>query len=194
MELLGRIVRLQVQVASLKVGEGKRLRYDPAPLLPVSSLLVSPGGVLGRDGREREVIDVHHRDHPASKNREDNGVSIGFTAHYDAMRTRFGAHLPDGIAGENILVQTERSVTEDELEEGLVIETGTGEMLLLERILVAEPCVEFTRYALRWPQDAPSDRTVTEALQFLRGGLRGYYATYTGRAHRLRLGDSVLRP
>jgi hypothetical protein len=92
--LIGKIVRLQVQRPSLKVGEPSRRRYDPAPIRSVARLDLSPGGVVGWDDAGERLLAVHHGDHPLSKNRHgDNGVSIGFRSHYDAMRERFGDHV-----------------------------------------------------------------------------------------------------
>ena len=192
MEAIGRIVRLQVQLSSLKVGERPLRRYDPAPLRSVQALILEEGGVRGVMAGDEEVVDVHHRDHPASKNRGGNGVSVGFTGHYADMRARFGAHLDDGLAGENILVETRYSYGEADLANGLVVETAGGATVRLERVVVAEPCVEFSRYALRYPPDTRTDRAVTSALTFLGDGMRGYYATYHGEPARIELGDRVL--
>ena len=192
METIGRIVRLQVQVSSLKVGQRPLRRYDPAPLRAVPAVLLTEGGVLGVAEDGREILDVHHRDHPASKNRDGgNGISVGFTGHYAAMRARFGPHLADGIAGENILVETPYSYPEQDLARGLVIETAGGQTVRLERVVVAEPCVEFSRYALRYDPNDRTDRTVTAALTFLGDGMRGYYASYRGEPARIELGDRI---
>src|SRR3954471_6610206 len=101
---MGTIVRLQVQESSLKVGTKPR-RYEPAPIRSVPALRISVAGVVGLVQNGQAIVDVHHHDHPASKNRGGkNGISLGFTTHYRAMRNQFGEHLPDGIAGENILI------------------------------------------------------------------------------------------
>ena len=75
MEGLGRIVRLQVQEASLKLGQPPRRRYDPSPLRNVTELTLTPGGVVGRTERAGPIVDDHHAGHPASKNRAgQNGI------------------------------------------------------------------------------------------------------------------------
>ena len=191
MELIGTIVRLQVQQASLKVGQRPERRYDPAPLRSVAALTLAEAGVTGWTEQGERVSDVHHRDHPASKNRDVNGISIGFTSHYAAMRERFGDHLVDGIAGENILVETDQRFEPERLGGELLIATAGGERVRLVEIVVAEPCVEFSRYALRHPDDAPSDPSVAEAHAFLRRGMRGYYATLRGGPVDIRIGDRV---
>ncbi|MGI8689214.1 MAG: hypothetical protein ACR2M3_11605 [Thermomicrobiales bacterium] len=192
MELIGQIARLQIQESSLKVGESPRRWYDPAPIRVVPVLTLNENGVVGRTATGDTMLDVHNTIHLASKNRVGgNGISVGFTSHYGAMRARFGDHLADGIAGENILVATERMFTAADVASGIRIETSDGAMIDLEQVIIAEPCVEFSRYALRYPRDAPSDRAVTDALNFLRDGTRGFYATYRGTPATIAVGASV---
>lgn len=188
MEFLGRIVRLQLQRSSLKIGRGLQRRYDPTPLSEVASLHLHADGVSALVDAHT-LLDVHHRQHADSKNvKGANGISLGFTSHYELMRERFGRHLRDGIAGENILVQTAQTVEAGRLKAGIVIETAEGTRLYLYNLLVAEPCLEFSRYALRQP---PNDAEIREALTFLRAGMRGYYANIKGAAGQVRLGDRV---
>jgi hypothetical protein len=107
------------------------------------------------------------------------------------MRARFGDHLTDGIAGESILVETEGPIRQEDVEGGITIRTAEGHDALLEEITVAEPCVEFTRFTIHYPPDSRSDRQVTEALAFLRAGMRGFYARYNGEPIKVGLGDAV---
>jgi hypothetical protein len=190
-QLIGTIVRLQVQESSLKVGDKPR-RYDPAPIRPVPAVSISSAGVLGLAENGETVLDVHHHDHPMSKNRGgENGISLGFTGHYRAMRQRFGQHLADGIAGENILVEADRQFQVEELATGVVVEGNSGRRLELRPVIVAAPCVEFSRYAMRFPDGARPDATVTEALRFLDEGMRGFYATYVGEPVVVKVGARV---
>jgi hypothetical protein len=194
MQLIGTVARLQIQVSSLKIGVSPR-RYDPSPLHAVSTMEITPAGVVALDEDGTRTIDVHNQDHPASKNvRGINGVSLGFTSHYAAMCERFGSHLTDGIAGENILIETDRSFAEPDLADGLIIAGGNGQRVTLAQIVVAAPCVEFTRFALRFPDDARPDKSVTDCLQFLHNGRRGFYATYSGAPQTIRRGDRVYLP
>ena len=191
MERIGTVVRLQVQTSSLKVGERPRW-YDPAPLRSLAALTVTPEGVLGVGEDGATVADVHHARHPQSKNRGGaNGISLGFTSHYRAMRERFGAHLVDGIAGENILIETDRRFREGDVTGGIVIAAGSGARLMLRPVVVAAPCVEFARYALRFPANARPDASVTAALQFLDRGMRGFYAVEVDEPAEVALGDRV---
>jgi hypothetical protein len=65
-------------------------------------------------------------------------------------------------------------------------------LLELRPVIVAAPCVEFSRYALQFPDGARPDASVTEALRFLDAGLRGFYATYEGEPTVVELGARVL--
>ena len=196
MKLVGRILKLQVQRSSLKVpnpeGSAHWRRFHTAPLLDVPALLLTPTGVFGLlHGSSDRIVDVHNTEHPASRNSNGvNGVSIGFTSHYAAMRDRFGDHLRDGDAGENILVAADVIIGEPALSAGVTIETQDG-AVRLERVIAAEPCVEFTRYALQRAPSDPSGEQVTTGLRFLREGTRGFYATYAGSDAVVRTGDAL---
>ena len=192
MRCIGSIVRLQVQTVSLKVGQQPQRRYDPVGIQVVPTLELNDGGVVGWTADGQSLDDVHHRDHPAAKNRYgENGISLGFTSHYREMRDRFDDHLSDGIAGENILVETDRHINEGDLSGNVVIATADGRQIQLTNAISAAPCVEFSRYALRFPNNARPDLTVTEALRFLNDGMRGYYAAYAGEPQRIALGDEL---
>src|SRR5829696_3415278 len=151
MELLGEIIRLQIQTTSLKIGERPHTRYDPAGIVSVPRLGLEPGGVNGFTDDGTRLDDVHHAQHPRSKSRGTNAISVLFTAHYDEIRNRFGDWLADGIAGENILVRCDRHLSELELRSGIRIASSDGAIIDLERVVVADPCVEFSRYAMRFP-------------------------------------------
>lgn len=191
MRLLGEIVRLQVQTASLKVPGGRFRAYDPATILPVPALALDDGGACGIEANGSRIADIHHRDHPDSKYRGENPLSIGLTGHYDLIRGRFGPAIVDGIAGENMLIGHDGRIDLDDLAWGVVIERTSGERIELEEITVAAPCVEFSRYVMGYPPDRAPDRTVTETLQFLHEGLRGFYARYTGTGATVQIGDRI---
>ncbi|MGH7673612.1 MAG: hypothetical protein ACREMC_12000, partial [Gemmatimonadales bacterium] len=109
MRTIGTVTRLQIQRSSLKTGEKPDRVYDPAPLLAVPHLLVTPDGVLGAGEGGAWIVDVHHRAHPLTKNEDGlHGVSVGFTSHYAAIRDRFGDRIVIGCAGENIIVAADR--------------------------------------------------------------------------------------
>jgi hypothetical protein len=194
MREIGRIKLVQVQRSSLKAGERPYRYYDPAPLLVVDGLLLSPGGVIGLTADGERMIDVHNSTHPLSKNHNGvNGISLGFTSHYQAMRDRFGPHLTDGCAGENILVETNRAFTLDDLGDQLAIEAAGGAIIYLAGLLVAAPCVEFSQFADGQGERLPAE-ALKAALQFLDGGMRGFYASPAGVLAEVvvRAGDRVL--
>ena len=175
MHLIGRVKQVQVQRSSLKIGEGPQQYYDPAPLLVVSRLLLTKRGAIGITSDGERIIDVHHGDHPASRYRGENGISLGFTSHYQGMRNRFGPHLRDGIAGESILIEdVGREFRLDELAEGVAIKDATGQLILLSEIEVAAPCTPFSQFAAG---NSLSNQQLKETLQFLHYGRRGFYAT-----------------
>jgi len=196
LELVGSIVRLQIQVSSLKQGERPRSWYDPGPIQSLKALRIDSGGVHGiADLTGDEISDVHHRDHPTTKFRGENGISLGFTSHYQRMRNRFGAHLSDGVAGENILVNTDRIIADEDLLNGVVIITRHGPVSL-GSAEIAKPCVEFSKFCGGYEPDQLADSTITETLQFLFDGTRGFYVRYdqeVPRQSQVSVGDFVYR-
>lgn len=190
---IGPVIRVQVQRDSLKRSEGRRVWYDPAPLLTTAALHLTPTGAVGRDDAGDAVMDVHNAQHPASRYRGENGISVGFTAHYAKMRDRFGSHLADGIAAESLLVETDHLLALDDVAAGFVIITRGGKQIALGGVEVAEPCAPFSRFCLGLAPDAPTDNHVTDALRFLRGGTRGFYATLDGDSATVTPGDTLCR-
>lgn len=189
-DVLGTVVRLQVQRSRLKPGPRATRAYDPAPLLEVPALELEPRGAVGLVSGER-VIDVHHADHPDSRHRGGNGLSLLPRVHYERLRARFGAHLADGVAGESLLTETAGPWTVDDLAGELVLETADGALLELTDPVVAAPCVEFARFCLR-REPGRVDEELTEALEELDGGARGFYVTATGTG-RIEPGARLLR-
>jgi MOSC domain-containing protein len=191
MRPLGPIVRLQIQRSSLKTGEKPTRTYDPAPLLAVPRLAVSPDGVLGAADGGAWLVDVHHRAHPATKNSDGlHGVSVGFTAHYGAMRERFGDRLTVGCAGENLIADTAGRLQLDDVARGLAIVAPDGTERVRLRVLeVAHPCRPFTGWALG---GGMVDAHVLKAhLQFLEEGMRGFYCNADGMGT-VELGDLLM--
>ena len=217
MELIGTIVLLQIQRSSLKLGERPRRWFDPNPLTPVAALELEEGGVAGITEDGERIVDVHNRRHPESRYGNGNALSIGFTSHYEQMRERFGDRIVQGIAGENLIVRTDRSFQRTDLPDEVIVETPAGHAELVG-MRVIEPCVEFSRYALGLGAGGPPehdlgtpaehdaaepvasapggkiDPRVKEALLFLRRGMRGYCGMYARGACVLRVGDRLLLP
>jgi hypothetical protein len=192
MREIGSIVRLQIQRSTLKTGEKPNRRYDPAPILAVERLTVTPDGVLGQSDGAGWLVDVHHRAHPQTKNEDGlHGVSVGFTAHYDQMRERFGDRITLGCAGENLIATAERRLSAAELAGGIVVADRDGrERVRLEVLQVAHPCRPFTGWALGSIAEA---QVLKEQLQFLDDGMRGFYCRAVGTGV-VTLGDRLLLP
>lgn len=186
-----RIVRLQIQQEPLKRGEKPYRWYDPEPIRQVDRLLVDERGTTGvADGDK--ILDVHHVDHPKSRNHGlASGLSVGFTAHYAAMRARFGDRVADGVAGENVLVDTDEQMSYERLAAG-AFRTREGRTVPFTEVEVAEPCVEFSRYVL---DVEPGDRSqpMREPLRALMGGMRGFYVALAEPVE-LVVGDELLLP
>lgn len=187
---LGRVCRLQIQRSSLKAGPPKGRHFDPAPLAEVGAFVLTADGVEVR-GVGDVTLDVHHARHSESKNVNGiNDVSVGFTGHYRGIRARFGEHIVDGIAGENILVARDGVVTLDDISGGLLITGDDGRRIELSGVRVAHPCVEFSRFVMGDPLAPPA--LVSETLKFLDGGMRGFYAGVPeGTEARIVVGDRV---
>jgi len=185
---LGKIIRLQIQRSRLKLGEKPNQYYDPSALITVKALNLTPKGAFAVVNGET-ILDVHHADHPDTRNSDGvNDLSIGFTSHYQAMRARYGDHLFDGCAGENILVAVSAREDLAALASGLVIQNGdAASAVRLTDLMVALPCAPFSKFASK----SSDPQTVKGALQFLDQGMRGFYCVVNQEAT-IRVGDEVV--
>lgn len=211
MELIGVVVRLQVQRSRLKPGPRGERVYDPSPLLAVQELEVGPRGVVGLVSGG-EVLDVHHADHPDTRNRRlRNGLSVLSRGQYARLRQTYGGHVVDGSAGESLLLDTEDALVPEDLAGPLALETEAG-LVELGEARVAAPCVEFSRWVLGGlaggtagglagvladggaggPVGGGVDEPVRAALADLDGGRRGFYLEVCGSG-RVRPGASLWR-
>jgi len=176
MKYLGIIKHLQIQRDHLKVGQSPNRIYRPDPLMSVMGLKLTDRGVFGLSDNPEVIVDVHHIDHPHSRNRgNENGVSINFTAHYTKMRQYFGTDLKEGEAGENILIENDTHLTMYDLGQRIAIQSQqTGEHVYLNHTIPAPPCAEFSIFAAQQPL---SGEAMKSALQFLDDGMRGFYTS-----------------
>ncbi len=191
MHKIGPIIQMQIQPASIKVGKPER--YDPTRLFAIDELLLSESGVVGVTHNGQQIIDVHNANHPKTKSRGDNGFSIGFTSHYESMRSRFGKHIVDACAGENILVETESMFSLADLQNELAIQQArTNEFIFLTGIQPIGPCVPFSIYAANRSL-APYE--VKETLQFLMNGRRGFLTELVDKSKTMSIyiGDILYR-
>jgi len=149
--------------------------YDASRRVEVDRLQITPSGIEARLPGGERVLDIHHLDHPGKAYDEDDLVCIGFTAHYDAMRREFGDHMVDGIAGENIVIDSAAEVWPADLGARLGIENqDTGELAHLSMMGVAAPCVEFSQFCVRLQHERIATSRMREILRFLGGGRRGF--------------------
>ena len=174
------IVRLQVQTQPIKVGRAPYRRYVPSVIESVHRIEVSPRGIVGLAERLGSVIDVHHVDHPQSRDRKGRGgVSLMGTGDYVKLRARYGDHLTEGIAGESILVDAPDGLAGRDIPTEITLITP-GRTITLREFRVAEPCVEFSRFCLREEPSRVVDDLVKTALIDLDGGARGYKGRAAG--------------
>lgn len=196
MSLIGVIKQLQIQTVALKAGEKPFRVYTPETLLTVEAFTVTPEGVEGEGPDATPVIDVHNSKHPKSRNTGTNSVSFGFTGHYALMRDRFGEHLYDGVAGENIIIENADRLTEENLGSRLVVRRpSTGEdVLVIDDVRNMPPCIEFSHYANKANlKESPlAAATLKGTLQFLSGGMRGFCGTALASAV-IQVGDELHR-
>lgn len=191
MHTIGRVVRLQIQTNPLKTGEGDERTYHTTNLKPVSRLHLTPEGAYGLTAAGVSIMDVHHAQHPKTRYTGKNYLSFGFTHHYAEMRERFGEHLMDGAAGENMLLEADEA-SDLYVPTGLIglQSAATGEVLILENVIVAVPCAPFTQFCL---QSREGGRAMKEALQFLDNGRRGYYMRVpAGKEGFVQVGDTFV--
>jgi hypothetical protein len=173
MQQIATIAFVQIQRSPMKSGTGVDRVYQPAPLLQVENILLTDEGIFGVTAQGEQIIDVHHARHPQSRFRGDNRISFGFLSNYVAMRQRFGSHIVDGIAGENILLRTASPNFELRASTVYLQHADDGTFTELKEVIPAPPCREFSEFCAQFPLSAPE---LKATLQFLDSGRRGYYA------------------
>ncbi len=170
------IVQLQVQRGPLKTGRAPMRNYDPSGLVPVARIQVDPRGAHGLTAEGDDIVDVHHQDHPQTRDPKGRaGILFIGTGDYATLRARYGDHVVDGIAGETMLVEAPEGLAGGGLPETVTVITAGGP-IELHGVRTAEPCVEFSRYCLRQPPSPVVDDAVKQALVDLDNGFRGYRA------------------
>lgn len=194
MQILGTVQAVQIQRMPLKTGEGADRTYNPAQILPVAKLWLTPEGIMGIAADGEEIMDVHHGQHPRTRFTQFNSLSFGFMHHYAAMRAQFGAHLTDGAAGENIRLEAAPQLDEAALVGARLAfqSAANGSLIELQDVIVAAPCEPFSRFC-NGGKVAASELKST--LQFLDGGRRGYYGTVVSAAQAgfVTIGDTLVR-
>lgn len=172
---LGKVKLVQLQPSGLIIETPSGYFYDAARRVEVDRLLITKKGIEATTSEGEHVLDIHHLDHPDKAYDDDDLVSIGFTSHYEAMRARFGGHMVDGIAGENIIIEYEKEVWVENIGQKIVIENSeTGHRTWLDLIRFAAPCEEFSHFAAQCQQERLPAAELKATLQFLNNGRRGF--------------------
>lgn len=175
LNLLGYVKLTQLQPTGLIINTPSGEFYDPSRRVVVDSLQISPLGIESITPDGEHVLDIHHIDHPDKKYDNDDLVCIGFSSHYAAMRARFGEHMVDGVAGENIIIQAEKEIWPEELGQRIGFESSeTGDITFLDVVKFAAPCEEFSHFAAQSQHQRLPAAELKATLQFLGNGRRGY--------------------
>ena len=124
---LGRVKLVQVQPSGLIIETPTGYFYDVSRRVEVEKLTITSLGIEATTADGEHVLDIHHINHPDKAYEDDDLVCIGFTSHYQAMRERFGEHLVDGAAGENIIIEFDQEVWMDDLGGQIAIENAETE-------------------------------------------------------------------
>jgi len=154
MDSLGRVKLVQLQPSGLIIETPSGYFYDASRRVEVDRVRISSKGIEATTPEGEHVLDIHHIDHPDKAYDNNDLICIGFTSHYDAMRARFGEHMVDGIAGENIIIEYGEEVWPEDLGQQIVIENiDTGHRTLLDVVCFAAPCDEFSHFAAQSQQE-----------------------------------------
>jgi hypothetical protein len=172
---LGRVKLTQLQPSGLIIETPSGYFYDPSRRVVVDRLKITSLGIEAITPEGEHVLDIHHIAHPDKAYDDDDLVCIGFTSHYAAMRVRFGEHMVDGIAGENIIIDFEQEVWPEDLGQQIGIENAdTGHLALLDMVSFAAPCQEFSHFAAQSQYEKLPANKLKSILQFLGNGRRGF--------------------
>lgn len=172
---LGIVKLVQLQPSGLIIETPSGYFYDASRRVEVDRLLITSKGIEAATPDGEQVLDIHHLDHPDKAYDDDDLVCIGFTSHYEAMRARFGEHMVDGIAGENIIIEFDKEVREADLGQQIAFESSsTGQMTWLDMVCFAAPCDEFSHFAAQSQHKRLPAAELKDTLQFLNKGRRGF--------------------
>lgn len=172
---LGCVKLVQVQPNGLIIETPSGYFYDVSRRLEVDQLQITSLGIEATTVGGEHVLDIHHISHPDKAYDNDDLVCIGFTSHYEAMRSRFGEHMVDGSAGENIIIECGDEIWPEDLGNGIAIENqNTGQLAILDLVSFAAPCNEFSQFVNSSQQERLPPDKLKETLQFLGNGRRGY--------------------
>ena len=174
MRELGKVKLVQIQPSGLIVQTESGEVYDPSRRVEVYHLLVTQLGIEAVINGER-ALDIHHIDHPDKAYDNKDLVSIGFTSHYEAMRKKFGEHMVDGAAGENIIIEYDQEIWMEDLGKQIAFENvKTGKRSFFDVVRYAAPCNEFSHFVADSQHERLPADELKSTLQFLNNGRRGF--------------------
>lgn len=191
---LGKVKLVQVQPSGLIIETPSGDFYDASRRVEVDHLLITSMGIETTMPDGDHVLDIHHISHPDKAYGNDDLISIGFTSHYAAMRERFGEHMIDGTAGENIIIEYDEEVWMDNIGQQIGIESAkTGQVTLLDLVSFSTPCNEFSHFAANSQDKRLPRKELKSTLQFLNKGRRGFLLLLSNsqRSAIVRPGDRV---
>lgn len=195
MQKIGTVKFVQIQREPLKLVQNPDAGYDDriyrtSPIEKVTRLQLTEQGIVGINNYGQALTDVHNETHPETRYRGDNKISFGFTQHYERMRGRFGDHIKDGFAGENIIVDADVDMKNLNHKQRFFFKHDET-LIELKNVIPAPPCRPFSVFCLIVPQCAED---IKGALQFLSNGTRGYYAELVASdtAYFVQAGDELL--
>lgn len=172
---LGRVKLVQVQPSGLIIETPAGYFYDASRRVEVDQIIINSLGIEAVTPDGEHVLDIHHMDHPDKAYDDDDLISIGFTSHYEVMRARFGDHMEDGVAGENIIIEFEEEIWAEDLGAHIAIESiDTGHQTFLDLVSFAAPCDEFSHFATNSQHERLPAAELKDTLQFLNKGRRGF--------------------
>ena len=187
---LGIVKLVQLQPNGLIIETPSGYYYDETRRVEVDQLIINAKGIEATTPDGEHVLDIHHLDHPDKKYDDDDLVCIGFTSHYEKMRERFGDHMVDGSAGENVIIEYSDEVWLDDLGDQIGIENQqTGQLLLLDQVQIAAPCEEFSHFAAQMENEKLPAAELKNILKFLNSGRRGFLLVLKEGQ-----GDGLVRP
>jgi hypothetical protein len=123
---LGQVKITQVQPSGLIIQTPSGYIYDPYRRVEVPQLFLTHQGIEAETIQGERIFDIRHAAHPETHNEGNNAISISFTSHYTRMRARFGKHMQDGIASENINIASAEQVWLDDLGQQIIIQDPYG--------------------------------------------------------------------
>lgn len=178
LHLLGQVKITQLQPSGLIFKTSSGYIYDPSRRMEVSQLFITHQGIEAKSQLGDQILDIHHAAHPDSHNEGENAISIGFTSHYTKMRARFGEHMQDGVAGENIIISSEELIWLSDLGQQIIIQDPHGERrVVLDVVKFAAPCEEFSHFVADSQEERLPAKDLKSTLQFLGKGRRGFLLT-----------------